>query len=278
MQTQAHTQAALQAQLEAQVIGACVSTTSKDIAKSDSEREIFKHFNIDLKGEVMEKMGQPIQSKNLKKSGFSLVGSVWSKTSMAEGEAIIGEVQEIPVVQKEEEAVRIEEPVTSARRIEEIASEHIEHVGQPSGVETPSTVIASVIEEVLETFAHIEGDQSTKAKEIAIVKAVLRGMRSELGSLKKSVTGLSDLVRAQLTTLAPLAPTHPVAEEPTGGPSGPVGVKESRQSRPIDEDVIRPPGPTVEESGPPGASVEVSRPSGPVVEEVGSGPSGPGQS
>ncbi|MQL91589.1 hypothetical protein Taro_024204 [Colocasia esculenta] len=50
-----------------------------------------KHSNT-LKGEVMEKIGQPIRSRKLKKSGFSLVGSTWTKTSMVEGEGIIGKV------------------------------------------------------------------------------------------------------------------------------------------------------------------------------------------
>ncbi|MQM11561.1 hypothetical protein Taro_044469 [Colocasia esculenta] len=89
---------------------------------------IFKHYGIDLKREVMEKMSQPIRSKNLKKSGFFLVGNVWTKTSVAEGEAIIGGAPEIPIVQEEEEEaeVRVEETVAVARRIEEIAPEHIE--------------------------------------------------------------------------------------------------------------------------------------------------------
>ncbi|MQM21615.1 hypothetical protein Taro_054658 [Colocasia esculenta] len=133
---------------------------------------IFRHYNIDLTGEVMEKMGQPIRSRNLKKSGFSLVGSVWTKTSMAEGETIIGEapvVPEIPMVQEEEEEVRIEEPMASARKIEEIAPEHIEPIGQPSEVETPSTVIASVIEEVLETVASIQGEQEEVHEEITLI-------------------------------------------------------------------------------------------------------------
>ncbi|MQL94737.1 hypothetical protein Taro_027394 [Colocasia esculenta] len=82
---------------------------------------IYKDYEIDLKGEVMEKMGQPIRSINIKKSGFSLVGNVWTKTSVAEGEAIIGDAPEFPSVQEEEAVVRIEEPDAVARRIEEIA-------------------------------------------------------------------------------------------------------------------------------------------------------------
>ncbi|MQM13187.1 hypothetical protein Taro_046110 [Colocasia esculenta] len=57
--------------------------------------KIFKHFRVDLSGAVVEKMGQAIRSRNLRKSGFSLVNGIWSKTSVAEGEAIIEDVPEI---------------------------------------------------------------------------------------------------------------------------------------------------------------------------------------
>ncbi|MQL79535.1 hypothetical protein Taro_011982, partial [Colocasia esculenta] len=60
--------------------------------------KVFRHFGIDLTGAVVEKMGQSIRSRNLRKSGFSVINGVWSKTSVAEGEAIIGD---IPDVQEE---------------------------------------------------------------------------------------------------------------------------------------------------------------------------------
>ncbi|MQL77597.1 hypothetical protein Taro_010007 [Colocasia esculenta] len=47
-----------------------------------------------MSGAVAEKMGQSIRSRNLKKSGFSVVDGMWSKTSVAEGEAIIGDIPE----------------------------------------------------------------------------------------------------------------------------------------------------------------------------------------
>ena len=53
--------------------------------------KIFKHFGVDLSGAVVEKMGQAIRSRNLKKSGFSVVKGVWSKASVAEGEVYIGD-------------------------------------------------------------------------------------------------------------------------------------------------------------------------------------------
>ncbi|MQL81782.1 hypothetical protein Taro_014241 [Colocasia esculenta] len=44
---------------------------------------------VDVQVKVVEKMGQAIRSRNLKKSGFSEENGVWSKASVAEGEAII---------------------------------------------------------------------------------------------------------------------------------------------------------------------------------------------
>ncbi|MQL70070.1 hypothetical protein Taro_002365 [Colocasia esculenta] len=57
--------------------------------------KIFKHFGVDLSGAVVENIGQAIRSRNLRKSGFSLVNGIWSKTSVAEGEAIIEDVPEV---------------------------------------------------------------------------------------------------------------------------------------------------------------------------------------
>ncbi|MQL96018.1 hypothetical protein Taro_028692 [Colocasia esculenta] len=113
----------------------------------------------DLKGELMEKMGQPIRSRNLKKSGFSLIGNVWTKTSVAESEAIIGEVPEDPLVQEEEAAVREEEPPAPERRIEDIAPELFEPIGQSIKVIVPPTVPApAFVEEVFaEGAAQFEG-------------------------------------------------------------------------------------------------------------------------
>ncbi|MQM00347.1 hypothetical protein Taro_033079 [Colocasia esculenta] len=290
---------------------------------------IFSHLDIDLKGELMEKMGQPIRSRNLKKSGFSLIGNVWTKTSIAESEAIIGEVPEDPPVQEEEVAVREEEPPAPERRIEDIAPEHIEPIVQSIEEIVPPTVLApAIVEDVIaEGAAHFEGEledthieetpnvleveatlkeihddtvaevvarghtkdvqmvdalaqgepeveleiqgehtasapadqfqegqvedtsddnvepavsprnkskgaapkvplltriahhrsrkkkiHSTRAKEIEAVKNELQEMRSELDSLNKLVTDLSDFVRVQLSAPIPPAPTQSVPE------------------------------------------------------------------
>ncbi|MQL84131.1 hypothetical protein Taro_016642 [Colocasia esculenta] len=121
---------------------------------------IFSHLDIDLKGELMEKMGQQIKSRNLKKSGFSLIGNVWTKTSVAESEAIIGEAPEDPQVQEEEASVREEKPLAPERRIEDIAPEHIEPIGQSTEEIVPPTVPApAIVEEVIaEGAAHFEGE------------------------------------------------------------------------------------------------------------------------
>ncbi|MQM00002.1 hypothetical protein Taro_032733 [Colocasia esculenta] len=44
---------------------------------------------VDAQVKVVEKMGQAIRSRNLKKSGFSVENGVWVKASVSEGEAII---------------------------------------------------------------------------------------------------------------------------------------------------------------------------------------------
>ncbi|MQM19623.1 hypothetical protein Taro_052630, partial [Colocasia esculenta] len=57
--------------------------------------KVFQHFGVDVSGAVVEKMGQAIRSRNLRKSDFSVVNGVWTKTSVAEGEPILGEAQEV---------------------------------------------------------------------------------------------------------------------------------------------------------------------------------------
>ncbi|MQM16592.1 hypothetical protein Taro_049549 [Colocasia esculenta] len=72
--------------------------------------------------------------------------------------------------------------------------------------------------------------QSTGAKEFGAVKSELQEMRSELHSLKKLVTYLSDFVRVQLSASTPPAPTHSVPEDV--GPSGPSVAESGHQGHP----------------------------------------------
>ncbi|MQM18558.1 hypothetical protein Taro_051554 [Colocasia esculenta] len=69
--------------------------------------KVFQHFGVDVSGAVVEKMGQAIRYGNLRKNGFSVVNGVWTKTSVAEGEPIIGEAQD---VQLEAAAIETEGP------------------------------------------------------------------------------------------------------------------------------------------------------------------------
>ncbi|MQL72660.1 hypothetical protein Taro_004979 [Colocasia esculenta] len=179
--------------------------------------KVFQHYGISVVGDVSEKMGQAIRSRNLRKSGFLVVNGVWSKTFVAEGEAIIGEAQEvqeevgeaavaatvqmvqeespvaapatipaeesravvlsipdqqehIPSVQKEPEATAADVQVNAiASRIEDLLPEQIEPVGQYSEVVPPSSRVASVLRDVLDSIQSnlggpvISDDQATEA-------------------------------------------------------------------------------------------------------------------
>ncbi|MQM04550.1 hypothetical protein Taro_037350 [Colocasia esculenta] len=57
--------------------------------------KIFQHYGISIVGDVSEKMGQAIRSRNLRKSGFSVVNGIWTKTSVAESEVNFSEPQKI---------------------------------------------------------------------------------------------------------------------------------------------------------------------------------------
>ncbi|MQM08248.1 hypothetical protein Taro_041102 [Colocasia esculenta] len=117
--------------------------------------KIFKHFGIDLSGAVVEKMGQCIRSRNLKKSCFSVIEGVWSKTTVAEGEAIIGDV-EIPDVQEMAVVTPSEDQQSVAPAEQQQAEESVaEQQAAQSAAEQqavapafqPESFTASVVEE-----------------------------------------------------------------------------------------------------------------------------------
>ncbi|MQL99152.1 hypothetical protein Taro_031876 [Colocasia esculenta] len=137
--------------------------------------KIFKHFGVDLSGAVVEKMGQAIRSRNLKKSGFSEENGVWSKASVAEGEAIIGDTSVVhqemgsvdmipdlsvesisaPAVGVAESSgpsiaeVQSESAVEEERREElDILLEDIVPVENP----LPSTVVASILSDIIDSI------------------------------------------------------------------------------------------------------------------------------
>ncbi|MQL79505.1 hypothetical protein Taro_011946 [Colocasia esculenta] len=115
--------------------------------------------------------------------------------------------------------------------------------------------------------------QSTEAKEIGAVKSELQELRTDLGSLKKLVTDLEKFVREHLPAQAPHVPNESVPAN-DGRPSGPPEVDRSA------EKVAGSSGPSIEESWPPGPSIEEFGTSWPLVKESGpsveeSEPSGP---
>ncbi|MQM19398.1 hypothetical protein Taro_052402 [Colocasia esculenta] len=146
--------------------------------------KVFKHFGVDLSGAVTEKMAQAIRSRNLKKSRFSLNNGIWSKASVAEGEAIIGDAQvdhqeEVPLTPAAEPALAASvavEPATlavpeSAAGPLEQAAEQAAVAGSPIfAVESPlpeapaeeamagainplpTSIIASILKEVLDSI------------------------------------------------------------------------------------------------------------------------------
>ncbi|MQL68791.1 hypothetical protein Taro_001033 [Colocasia esculenta] len=147
--------------------------------------DLVKAFYVCLKSEedgsltssvkVVEKIGQAIRSRNLRKSGFSVINGVWTKTTVAEGEAIIGKTQEVQhevaaeiaqlaAAAKASSVAAAEAPgVGSAaaaqapavvdvsfRRIEDIPPEILIPVGSVSGDPLPSSQVASVLRNALD--------------------------------------------------------------------------------------------------------------------------------
>ncbi|MQL93769.1 hypothetical protein Taro_026418 [Colocasia esculenta] len=141
-------------------------------------------------GAIVEKMGQAIRSRNLRKSGFSIVNGVWSKTFVAEDEAIIGEAQAV----QQEVVADIAEPATVAIEASEpevVASEVpsviavvaeapkgaiVEEfgrriVGSISEEPLPSSLVASVLRDVPDSIQSTpvipEGDGSSVEEAVA---------------------------------------------------------------------------------------------------------------
>ncbi|MQL68502.1 hypothetical protein Taro_000788 [Colocasia esculenta] len=174
--------------------------------------KISQHCGINLSGAVSEKMGQVIHCRNLKKSGFSLVGGVWTKTSVDESEAIIGEAKEVlegvaevavaadvpveqedqqpattPVVQEQQQEVvsleiamyqvaaaaelRAEESVVTRSQIEDIPQDNIEPVMRVLEAIIPTTVVASILRDVLESIPSPQGQPERSSESVADVVA-----------------------------------------------------------------------------------------------------------
>ncbi|MQM18208.1 hypothetical protein Taro_051196 [Colocasia esculenta] len=168
--------------------------------------KVFKHFGIDLAGAVVEKTGQSIRSRNLRKSGFSVIDGVWSKTIVAKGEAIIeGPVEEavegaadnlptsiIASILRDVVDSVLTTPVTSETggiAEEVVASGHIEESVEATVQEEQSSAPTSVVLE----DAPIQGEQELMEKML-----LLRGSNPRKVKQKKQLTMMSQWVMYQL--------------------------------------------------------------------------------
>ncbi|MQM19405.1 hypothetical protein Taro_052409 [Colocasia esculenta] len=134
--------------------------------------KIFKHFGVDVSGAVVEKMGQSIRSRNLKKIGFSVQNGIWTKTSVAEGEAIIGDVPEIqeeaadPPAVLEVRSAAVDQAAAdpaAANQAEISSSPLLEVESHPPEIQMeeaaagvtdplPTSIVASILREVLDSL------------------------------------------------------------------------------------------------------------------------------
>ncbi|MQL83549.1 hypothetical protein Taro_016040, partial [Colocasia esculenta] len=212
------------------------SATFSSCTKADSD------LMLSVVGNVSEKMGQAIRSRNLRKSGFSVVNGVWSKTGAVEGEAILGETQEdhepvaeaasvvesaaTEVVQAVPAAPAVEEPAEpvaptpeatvideSSRRIEDIPPEDIEPIGQFSKVPLPSSQVGSLLRDALDSISQGEpiAQEPSIAKSVAEVHTKDVVME-EAPSQQEQVQILEDVVMED----APIEGEQSVAEEIQG--------------------------------------------------------------
>ncbi|MQM08163.1 hypothetical protein Taro_041017 [Colocasia esculenta] len=136
--------------------------------------KVFQDYGISVVGDVSEKMGQAIRSRNLRKSGFSLVNGLWTKTSMAEGEAIIGQPQEV-----QEERSKPHTIVASILRdvLESISSTQ----GEPerfSELVAPEAVASGHTDEIIMEEAPSQGEQAVAHEKISVEDASIEGEQS----------------------------------------------------------------------------------------------------
>ncbi|MQM21488.1 hypothetical protein Taro_054530 [Colocasia esculenta] len=141
--------------------------------------KIFKHYGVDMSGAVAEKMGQSIRSRNLKKSGFSVQDGVWTKSSVAEGEPVIGDIPEEQEAAAEEEAATAEQAAAAEEEAEAAEQEPVES----AAVEVP--VVESQSEDQLEVGAAGVADSLPTTLVASILREVLDSIPSTLASSKE---------------------------------------------------------------------------------------------
>ncbi|MQM14544.1 hypothetical protein Taro_047477 [Colocasia esculenta] len=175
--------------------------------------KIFKHFGVDLSGAIVEKMGQSIRSRNLKKSGFSVQNGMWTKTSVAEGEAIICDV-EIPDVQEMAAVAPAAEhqPVAPAAEQQSV-SPAVEEQAVAPAIE-PEPLTASLVEE----------EVADKANDLptSIIGSILRNLvesslttpvHSQSGEIEMEEAVAEGHIEESIPVEQSSAPVDPVEEE-----------------------------------------------------------------
>ncbi|MQM07165.1 hypothetical protein Taro_040002 [Colocasia esculenta] len=167
--------------------------------------KVFQHYDISFVGPVTEKMGQAICSRNMKKSGFSLVRGVWTKTSVAEGEAIIGEAQEVqeeavpeivaaavPDAKIEQEDARAEAPSSQEQQIQTPVVQAESAVAAATDVQVSEIEIRiedsmasnNRIEDIPQEFIEPVGQSLEVAPPSSQVATILRSVLDSITSTK----------------------------------------------------------------------------------------------
>ncbi|MQL71665.1 hypothetical protein Taro_004007 [Colocasia esculenta] len=135
--------------------------------------KIFKHFGVDLSGAVVEKMGQEIRSRNLKKSGFSVENgeAIIDDTSVVHQE--MGSADMIPELAVESVSApaigAAESSVPSIAEVQpEIAVEEERDIFPEDiiPVEDPllSTVVASILSDIIDLIPFTSSAPETSGR------------------------------------------------------------------------------------------------------------------
>ncbi|MQL88511.1 hypothetical protein Taro_021072 [Colocasia esculenta] len=258
---------------------------------------IFKHFGVDLSGAVVEKMGQAIRSRNLKKSGFfveNVIDTSVVHQEMGSADMIpelpvelvsapivgavessgpsIAEVQpEITVEEERVSVVASEFPEELAvnfaeRRIEDILPEDIIPVEDP----LPSTVVASILSDIIDLipFTSSAPEASGRVAEEVVASGHFDVQMEDVPVELEYPAPQGDSVMAD----APIQGEQ-VSNEEDAPIEGELSKEGSAETTPVvDEAAAAPAKAAVNVEGPSGPDDQVKGPPGPA--EQGSGPSG----
>ncbi|MQL70657.1 hypothetical protein Taro_002961 [Colocasia esculenta] len=274
--------------------------------------KVFQHFGVDVSGAVVEKMGQAIQSRNLRKSGFSVVSGVWTKTSVAEGEPILGEAQEVqleavaaesegPSAVAESAAKEAASPsaslevaaITEVAMETPVAEENSEVADFVRRLEDPlpTSSVASVLHQVLDSIHSSRVDQNIGGslvdqsmtpghiEDFVLIDAPIQG---EQGRFVEDAP-----IQGEQNIEIEAAPEEALTEDApvnAGHNEAPIEVEEQWLNKELSSmklmlsevlKAVGPKDPTPQEHGPSGPSEDIAGPSGQVSVDLVERPSGP---